>query len=101
MALGNLFRRRGEVERATRIHQNLVARSDLDDSLRALALFELAQDYFKAGLFDRAENLFQELQQVQEYREPASRFLLQIYDQEKEWQKAINVAEALERFSRE
>jgi lipopolysaccharide biosynthesis regulator YciM len=99
MALGNLFRRRGEVERATRIHQNLVARSDLDDSLRSLALFELAQDYFKAGLFDRAENLFLELQQVLEYREPASRFLLQIYDQEKEWQKAINIAEILDQIS--
>ena len=99
MALGNLFRRRGEVERATRIHQNLVARSDLDDRLRTLALFELAQDYFKAGLFDRAENLFQELKQVSEYREQACKFLLQIYDQEKEWQNAIRVAEDLNQFS--
>ncbi|WP_424946842.1 lipopolysaccharide assembly protein LapB [Candidatus Spongiihabitans sp.] len=98
MALGNLFRRRGEVERATRIHQNLVARSDIDDSLRALALFELAQDYFKAGLFDRAENLFQELQQVSEYQGPAGRFLLQIYDQEKEWRKAIQIAKQLDRL---
>ncbi len=99
MALGNLFRRRGEIERATRIHQNLVARSDLDDSLRGLALFELAQDYFKAGLFDRAENLFHELQQVLEYQGQANRFLLQIYDRENEWQKAIYVAEQLERFA--
>ena len=98
MALGNLFRRRGEVERATRIHQNLVARSDLDDSLRGLALFELAQDYFKAGLFDRAENLFHELQQVLEYKEQANRFLLQIYDQEKEWRKAIYIAKQLDQF---
>ena len=99
MALGNLFRRRGEIERATRIHQNLVARTDLEDSLRALALFELAQDYFKAGLFDRAENLFQELQQVVEYREQACRFLLQIYDQEKEWQNAIATATSLDEYS--
>ena len=99
MALGNLFRRRGEVERATRIHQNLVARTDLDDSLRSLALFELAQDYFKAGLFDRAENLFQELRQVNEYKEQACKFLLQIYDQEKEWQNAINVALDINSFS--
>ena len=98
-ALGNLFRRRGEVERATRIHQSLVARTDLDQSLRTMALFELAQDYFKAGLFDRAENLFHELNQVDEYREPASRFLLQIYDQEKEWRNAISVAEDLQRIS--
>ncbi|MEM7194778.1 MAG: lipopolysaccharide assembly protein LapB [Pseudomonadota bacterium] len=99
MALGNLYRRRGEVERATRIHQNLVARSDLDESLRLLALFELAQDYLKAGLYDRAEGLFQELRQTDEYREQACRFLLQIYDQEKEWQSAIAVAESLDRHS--
>ncbi len=98
MALGNLFRRRGEVERATHIHQNLVARPDLDESLRSLALFELAQDYFKAGLLDRAENLFQSLQQVPEYEEQANQFLLQVYDQEKEWQKAILAAEQLDRL---
>ena len=98
-ALGSLFRRRGEVERATRIHQNLVARSDLDQELRTMALFELAQDYFKAGLFDRAENLFQELNQVKEYKDSACRFLLQIYDQEKEWSNAIIVAEELQRVS--
>ena len=99
MALGNLFRRRGEIEKATQIHQNLVARSDLDDSLRSMALFELAQDYFKAGLFDRAEDLFRELHLLTEYKEQASRFLLQIYDQEKEWLLAINVAEELNRVS--
>ncbi len=99
LALGNLFRRLGEVGRATRIHQNLVARTDLDDSLRSMALFELGQDYFKAGLFDRAENLFQELRQVAEYREQTCRFLLQIYDQEKEWKNAIQIAEELDRFS--
>ena len=97
LALGNLFRRQGEIDRATRIHQNLVARSDLGQELRALALYELAQDYFKAGLFDRAENLFQELRRVPEHHEQASRFLLQIYDQEKEWNNAILVAEELTR----
>ncbi len=97
LALGNLFRRQGEIQRATRIHQNLVARTDLEQGLRALALFELAQDYFKAGLFDRAENLFQELRQVPEHREQANRFLLQIYDQEKEWSNAIHIAEELTR----
>ena len=97
LALGNLFRRRGEIERATRIHQNLVARPGLESELRALALFELAQDYFKAGLLDRAENLFQELRQVPEHREQASRFLLLIYDQEKEWRNAILIAEELTR----
>ncbi len=99
VALGNLFRRRGEIERATQIHQNLVARSDLDDSLRSLALFELAQDYFKAGLYDRAESLFQELRQVVDYKEQACRFLLQIYDQEKEWHSAIVIGDELAAIS--
>src|SRR5258705_13496642 len=61
-ALGSLFRRRGEVERAIRMHQNLVERSDLAAGERSHALFELAQDYFKAGLLDRAEELFAKLQ---------------------------------------
>ena len=95
LALGNLFRRRGEIARATRIHQNLAARTDLDQELRTLALFELAQDYLKAGLLDRAEKLFQDLRHSAEHREQASRFLLQIYDQEKEWTRAIRVAEQL------
>ena len=99
IALGNLFRRRGEIERATQIHQNLIARPDLNPSLRALSLYELAQDYFKAGLFDRAEGLLQELRQVPEYNEQACRFLLQIYDQEKEWHSAIVVAEELAALS--
>ncbi|MDA8006978.1 MAG: lipopolysaccharide assembly protein LapB [Gammaproteobacteria bacterium] len=97
LALGNLFRRRGEIERATRIHQNLVARSDLDPGLREQALFELAQDYFKAGLFDRAESLFRELRRAPDYRAQACRFLMQIYDQEKEWESAIRAAEELAR----
>ncbi|MGI9310313.1 MAG: lipopolysaccharide assembly protein LapB [bacterium] len=97
LALGSLFRRRGEIERATRIHQTLVARADLGDALRAQALFELAQDYFKAGLLDRAEDLFRELRDAPEHREQASRFLLQIYDQEKEWGNAIAVADELAR----
>jgi lipopolysaccharide biosynthesis regulator YciM len=100
IALGNLFRRRGEIERATSIHQNLVERSDLDDSLRSLALYELAQDYFKAGLFDRSESLFQELRQLPDFREQACQFLLQIYDQEKEWHSAIVIGEELSDIAR-
>ena len=101
LALGNLYRRRGEIERATQIHRNLANRAGLDDELRQLALFELAQDYFKAGLFDRAETLFQDLREAPEHRESACRFLLQIYDQEKEWCDAIAVAEDLARISGE
>lgn len=99
LALGNLFRRRGEVERAIRIHQNLIARPTLDKEQRSHALLELGQDYFKAGLFDRAENLFLELAEIQAHSEQALKLLLHIYQQEKEWEKAIEVTRKLARIS--
>lgn len=96
MALGNLFRRRGEVDRAIRIHQNLIARPTLDREQRNTALLELSQDYMRAGLFDRAENLLQELLENDTHSAAALRHLLDIYQQEKEWDKAIHVARRLE-----
>jgi lipopolysaccharide assembly protein B len=89
LALGSLFRRRGEVERAIRIHQNLIARPTLDKAQRSLALCELALDYHKAGLLDRAENLFLELAEIPAHAEQALRSLMHIYEQEKDWDKAI------------
>ena len=94
-ALGSLFRRRGEVERAIRMHQNLAERQDLAQQQKLAALFELAQDYFKAGLLDRAEELFLKLE-GSPHAEEALKFLLEIYEQEKEWHKAIGIAEKLE-----
>jgi lipopolysaccharide biosynthesis regulator YciM len=94
-ALGSLFRRRGEVERAIRMHQNLVERPDLKEDQKLAALFELAQDYLKAGLLDRAEELFLKLERTS-HAEAALRFLLEIYQQEKDWQKATGIAEKLE-----
>lgn len=99
LALGNLFRRRGEVERAIRIHQNLIARPTLDKEQRSHALLELGQDYLKAGLFDRAENLFLELAEIRAHSEQALKLLLHIYQQEKEWEKTISVARKLARVS--
>lgn len=93
-ALGSLFRRRGEVDRALRMHQNLVDRTDLDEDKRQQALFELAQDYLKAGILDRAEALFQELQSTP-YARNALDFLLELYQKEKDWLKAIDVAQRL------
>src|ERR1043166_8559328 len=78
-ALGSLFRRRGEVERAIRMHQNLVERIDLEQEQRLMALFELAQDYLKAGLLDRAEELFAKLAGTR-FDEAALKFLLDIYE---------------------
>jgi lipopolysaccharide biosynthesis regulator YciM len=94
-ALGSLFRRRGEVERAIRMHQNLIDRPDLEQGQKLLALFELAQDYLKAGLLDRAEELFLKLEGTP-HAEAALRFLLEIYEREKDWPKATGVAEKLE-----
>jgi len=94
-ALGSLFRRRGEVERAIRMHQNLVERQDLAQDQKLHALHELAQDYLKAGLLDRAEELFLKLEQSP-HAEAALKFLLEIYEQEKDWHKAIGIAQKLE-----
>ncbi len=94
-ALGSLFRRRGEIERAIRMHQNLVERDDLAQEQKLEALYELAQDYLKAGLLDRAEELFAKLKGTS-YQEPTLKYLLGIYEQEKDWRKAIDTAQQLE-----
>lgn len=92
LALGNLFRRRGEVDRATRIHQNLIARPKLDPEYRAQALLALAKDYLSAGVLDRAERLFLELLELGKYVETCIQKLVEIYQQERDWEKAINIA---------
>lgn len=100
LAVGKLFRRRGEVDRALRIHQNLIARPQLDKAARELALFELGQDYLSAGMLDRAERIFQEIVSVKENHILALRALLDIYQQEKSWQNAIQIAYKLEAASK-
>lgn len=99
LALGNLFRRRGEVDRSIRIHQNLIARPTLSREQRALALFELGRDYLHAGMLGRAESLFLELLAHGSHRAEALERLLDIYQQEKGWEKAIDVAQRLENAS--
>ena len=93
-ALGNLFRRRGETERAIRMHQNLIDLPDLEERVRLLALLELGQDFLKAGLLDRAEEIFNKLLQT-DLAEDAKRNLLDIYQAEKEWLKAVEIAKEL------
>lgn len=95
LAVGNLFRQRGEVDRAIRIHHNLITRTTLSKTQRAYALLELAQDYMRAGLFDRAETLCQELIDMEMHTARALAMLSDIYQQEKEWQQAISVARRL------
>lgn len=96
-ALGNLFRRRGEVDRAVRIHTHLLNRADLPASSRAEALAELGQDFLKGGLLDRAEETFTRLLDEPRHRVDALRALLRIYQSEREWSKAIDIARRLER----
>lgn len=97
-ALGSLFRRRGEVDRAIHLHLNLLEKEDLEPQQRTAVTAELAQDYLKAGLLDRAEELFESLNDDR-YRQPALRALLEIYVREREWQRAIKAATELERLS--
>ena len=101
LALGNLFRRRGEVDRAIRVHQNLIARPTLNQDQRAHALLELGMDYMRSGLLDRAEKLFLELVNLDLYLSEAYSHLLEIYQQEKDWENAISVAKKNEIISGE
>jgi lipopolysaccharide biosynthesis regulator YciM len=94
-ALGNLFRRRGEIERAIRVHQNLLARPDLPAEQQAQARYELGMDYLKAGLLDRAEETFNQLVETS-YSVQARRALLEIFQREKEWTRAIDAARGLQ-----
>jgi lipopolysaccharide biosynthesis regulator YciM len=93
-ALGSLFRRRGEYDRAIRMHQNLLERVDLGAEQKALALAELGEDYLKAGILDRAEEVFQRLANAPQPGGARSS-LLQIYEQEKDWTRAIEMAKNL------
>jgi len=101
LALGSLFRRRGEVERAIRVHQNIISKPGLDERQKTRALLELGEDYMRAGLFDRAENLFKELIERESQAPSALRHLLDIYQQEKDWEKALQHAQQLETVSDE
>ena len=95
LALGNLYRRRGEVDRAIRLHQNLVARPALTEDLRLEAHLELAQDYLSAGVLDRAEDIYRDLVGAKAHRVKALRHLLDIYEQERDWEQARSTAREL------
>lgn len=94
-ALGNLFRRRGEYERAVRVHQHLLARADLSRDERDRAQHALAQDFMKAGLFDRAEAAYQALQGTA-FGTEARLALLTLHERSHDWKSAIDVARGLE-----
>lgn len=97
-ALGSLYRRRGEVERAIRIHQNLLDREALAPEHREQALLALAHDYLRAGLLDRAEGLFLEVSGVPRLRAGALDSLRGVYERQLEWQQALHVHRQLARI---
>jgi lipopolysaccharide biosynthesis regulator YciM len=93
-ALGSLFRRRGEYDRAIRMHQNLLERAGLSAEQKLTALTELGEDYLKAGILDRAEEVFAKLEQSKQAR-VARGHLIEIYEQEKSWDRAIALAKRM------
>ena len=101
LAVGKLFRRRGEVDRAIRIHQHLMTRPRLTRRLREHAMFELGQDYLSAGMLDRAEQIFIELTQSHSYVKAALKTLIDIYQREKDWEKALTRAIQYEKESKQ
>lgn len=100
LAVGKLFRRRGEVDRAIRIHQNLIARPQLEKIYREQSLFELGQDYLSAGMLDRAERIFLELVSAKSHSAQALKILIDIYQQEKDWENAVQTAIKYETVTR-
>ncbi|MGZ5205654.1 MAG: tetratricopeptide repeat protein, partial [Caldimonas sp.] len=94
-ALGDLFRRRGEYERAVRVHQHLLGRADLTKHDREQAQHGLAQDYMKAGLFDRAEEAYRALAGTS-FDTESRLALLDLHERSRDWRAAVEVAEQLE-----
>ncbi|EOC3068607.1 lipopolysaccharide assembly protein LapB [Cronobacter malonaticus] len=101
LTLGNLFRSRGEVDRAIRIHQSLMESASLTYDQRLLAVQQLGRDYMAAGLYDRAEDMFNQLVDETDFRVGALQQLLQIYQATSDWQKAIDAAERLVKLGKE
>jgi lipopolysaccharide biosynthesis regulator YciM len=99
LALGSLYRRRGEVDRAIRVHETIMARQSLKEEHRDHAMFALGEDYFRAGLFDRAEQMFQRLEERSGWRTTALRYLLRIYEQQSDWMQAIAIFRRLKELA--
>jgi lipopolysaccharide biosynthesis regulator YciM len=99
-ALGSLFRRQGEIDRAIRMHQNLLDRPDLPAERRVAATYELAEDFHRAGLLDRAEELFTKLNGTP-FEHAALGHLISIYETEKDWAKAIAATRRMEELAKQ
>ena len=95
IAMGNFYRQRGEIDRAIRVHQNLVSRDEIQSTQRELALKELGRDYMQAGFLERAEGAFVSLLNSDKHFEFAQQQLFAIYQTTKEWGRAIELAEKM------
>ena len=100
LSLGALFRTRGEVDRAIKIHQGLISRPSLNGEQLELAMLALGKDYMTAGFYDRAEEIFVSLLEQVEDLEEAESQLISLYQNTKEWQKAIDVIKAMPKSRR-
>lgn len=101
LAVGKLFRRRGEVDRAIRIHQNLIARPQLEKIYREQSLHELGQDYLSAGMIDHAEKIFLDLIKEKPHSARALKALIDIYQQAKDWKRAIEMAQQFQTVAKQ
>ena len=102
--LGNMFRSRGEVDRALKVHQNLIARSNLNPKQKETAMFSLGEDFFAAGMLDRAESVFQELLDNPSSNKTVSKAVVcgslrNIYEQTREWKKAIEATDCVNQYN--
>ena len=91
LALGGVYRRRGEFDKAILIHQNLLSRPKLDRGIKNQTLYELGKDFFSAGLYDKSEKILLNLQNNKSYEESCSEYLLLIYELSKDWDSAIKL----------
>ncbi|MBT3548492.1 MAG: hypothetical protein HOI56_00380 [Gammaproteobacteria bacterium] len=96
LALGGLYRKRGEFDKAILIHQNLLSRPTLEIELKNQALYELAKDFFSAGLYDRSERIFKNLSEIKSYKNSSLEYLLKIYEVSKDWEKAIELVKSMD-----
>ncbi len=100
LALGNLYRRKGEVDKAIKLHQSLISKPNLPENYRTKALLAMGKDYMSAGLLDRAEVLFTELVELEAYTPEALFSLCEVYQQEQDWSEAIKAATRYEVVSK-
>ena len=95
LALGGLYRKRGEFDKAILIHQNLLSRPTLEIELKNQALYELAKDFYNAGLYDRSEKIFKNISSIKNYKKSSLEHLIKIYEASKDWERAIDLIKTI------